>query len=412
MKEYKTKEYSRGFSNVVRLGLERIGMLLELLGNPEDKLKFVHIAGTNGKGSVCAFVEAGLVADGRRVGKFTSPNLVRVNERIVVDRKEISDTELERVLDAVNSAAEKVKSVLGEEPTQFEIWTAAALYYFAERKCDIVVLEVGLGGEFDATNIIKSPEICVICHIDIDHTAYLGNNVRDIAKAKCGIIKPEITTGTVVSAEQSADAKDVIEETAKKYGHKVIFAKTPVPESFDEIYESFSFADIQNIRLSLGGTYQLANSSVAAETLRVLGVSNKAIKQGLETAEHRARFEKLSENLIFDGGHNPDGIRALNSSLTRYFDGQKITIIFACMADKDIKASLELLNADGRNFIFTTVSDNPRAMKPDALCDFALKECGINGEFAPSLKEAIKLAETYGELTVICGSLYLYGDLF
>ena len=148
MKEYKTKEYSRGFSNVVRLGLERIEMLLKLLGNPEDKLKFVHIAGTNGKGSVCAFVEAGLVADGKRVGKFTSPNLVRVNERIVVDREEISDSELERVLNKVNNAAEKVKAELDEEPTQFEIWTAAALYYFAERKCDIVVLEVGLGGEF------------------------------------------------------------------------------------------------------------------------------------------------------------------------------------------------------------------------------------------------------------------------
>ncbi len=412
MKEYKTKEYSRGFSNVVRLGLERIGMLLELLGNPEDKLKFVHIAGTNGKGSVCAFVEAGLVADGRKVGKFTSPNLVRVNERIVVNREEISDSELERVLDQVNSAAEKVKSALGEEPTQFELWTAAALYYFSERKCDIVVLEVGLGGEFDATNIIKSPEICVICHIDIDHTAYLGNNIREIAKAKCGIIKPEIATGTVVSAEQAAEAREVIEETAKIHGHKVVFAQTPTPQSFDGIYETFSFGGLQNIRLSLGGTYQLINASLAAETLKTLGVSDKAIKEGLETAVHRARFEKLSDNLIFDGGHNPDGIRALNSSLGRYFDGKKITVIFACMADKDIKTSLELLSGEGRSFIFTTVSDNPRAMKPEDLRDFAIENCGINGEAAPTLKEAIKLAESRTELTVICGSLYLYGDLF
>ncbi len=412
MKEYKTKEYSRSFSNVVRLGLERIGMLLELLGNPEEELKFVHIAGTNGKGSVCAFVEAGLVADGRRVGKFTSPNLVRVNERIVVDREEISDFELERVLDKVSSAAEKVKLVLGEEPTQFEIWTAAALYYFAERKCDIVVLEVGLGGEFDATNIIKSPEICVICHIDIDHTAYLGNSIRDIAKAKCGIIKPEIKTGMIISSEQSKEAREVIEETAKRYGHKVVFAKSPAPQSFGEIYENISIGEIQNIRLSLGGMYQLVNASVAAETLLALGVSDHAIKEGLETAVHRARFEKLSDNLIFDGGHNPDGIRALNCSLSRYFDGQNITVIFACMADKDIKTSLELLNGDGRSFIFTTVSDNPRAMKPEALRDYAKEVCGINGESASTLKEAIKLAEACGELTVICGSLYLYGDLF
>ncbi len=412
MKEYKTKEYSRGFSNVVRLGLERIGMLLELVGNPEDKLKFVHIAGTNGKGSVCAFVEAGLVADGRRVGKFTSPNLVRVNERIVVDREEISDSELERVLDTVNCAVEKVKARIGEEPTQFEIWTAAALYYFAERKCDIVVLEVGLGGEFDATNIISSPEIAVICHIDVDHTAYLGNSIREIAKAKCGIIKPEISTGTVVSSEQSPDAREVIEDTAKKYGHKVIFANTPAPQGFDGIYENVTIGDIKNVRLSLGGTYQLTNAAVAAETMKALGVSSEAIKTGLETAVHRARFERLSENLIFDGGHNPDGIRALNSSLDRYFSDKKITVIFACMADKDIKTSLELLSGEGRSFIFTTVSDNPRAMKSDALCDYAREKCKINGESAPSLKEAIKLAEARGELTVICGSLYLYGDLF
>ncbi len=412
MKEYKTKEYSRGFSNVVRLGLERIGMLLELLGNPEDKLRFVHIAGTNGKGSVCAFVEAGLAADGKRVGKFTSPNLVRVNERIVVDREEISDTELDRVLETVNFAAEKVKATLDEEPTQFEIWTAAALYYFAERECDIVVLEVGLGGEFDATNIIKSPEICVICHIDIDHTAYLGNSIREIAKAKCGIIKPEIASGAVISSEQCAEAREVIEETAKKYGHKLILAKTPIPKGFDGIYETFDIFNMEDIRLSLGGTYQLINASVAAETLKALGVGGDSIRKGLETAVHRARFERLSDSLIFDGGHNPDGIRALTRSLDRYFEGQRITVIFACMADKDIKTSLELLDGEGRSFIFTTVSDNPRAMKADVLRDFARESCGIYAESAETLKEAIRLAELRGDMTVICGSLYLYGDLF
>ena len=412
MKEYKTKEYSRGFSNVVRLGLERIEMLLDLLGNPEDKLKFVHVAGTNGKGSVCAFVEAGLAADGKKVGKFTSPNLVKVNERIVVDRKDISDAELERVLEAVNFAAEKVKAVLGEEPTQFEIWTAAALYYFAEAKCDIVVLEVGLGGEFDATNIIKSPEIAVICHIDIDHTAYLGNSISEIAKAKCGIIKPDITTGTVVSAEQCDEAKRVIEETAEKYGHKVVFAPTYTLKGYDDVYEIFNFDGVRNIRLSLGGVYQIMNASLAVEVLKALEVAPESIREGLETAVHRARFEKLSESLIFDGGHNPDGIKALNNSLDRYFNGRNITIIFACMADKDIKTSLELLSGEGRSFVFTTVSDNPRAMTPEALKAYAAENCGIDGISAPGLKDAIKLAEARKELTVICGSLYLYGDLF
>ena len=211
---------------------------------------------------------------------------------------------------------------------------------------------------------------------------------------------------------QCAEAREVIEETAKKYGHKLIFAKTPTPKGFDGIYETVDIFNMEDIRLSLGGTYQMINASVAAETLKALGVCEDSIRTGLETAVHRARFERISDSLIFDGGHNPDGIRALNRSLDRYFKGKRITVIFACMADKDIKTSLELLDGEGRSFIFTTVSDNPRAMKADALRDFARKNCGIIAESAANLKEAIRLAEKRGDMTVICGSLYLYGDLF
>ena len=198
----KSNRDPHSFHNVVRLGLERITFLLEELERPDNDLKFIHVAGTNGKGSVCAFIEAALVSEGKRVGKFTSPNLVKVNERICINGEMIGDTELDRVLNAAENAAKKVETATGEAPTQFEIWCAAAMLCFAQNKCDIVVLEVGLGGEFDATNVIKKCELAVICHIDIDHTAYLGNTLSEIARAKCGIIKDDITTGTVVTCEQ------------------------------------------------------------------------------------------------------------------------------------------------------------------------------------------------------------------
>ena len=397
------------FHNVIRLGLERIEMMLELLDRPDRKLKFVHVAGTNGKGSTCAFIESALICEGKKVGKFTSPNLVSVNERICVGGKDISDSDLERVLGRAESCADEVEKVRGERPTQFEIWCAAAMLYFAEENCDIVVLEVGLGGEFDATNIIESCEVAVICRIEYDHMGYLGNTLREIAKAKCGIIKENISTKTVVTGTQCDEAMALIRESGDKFGHRLVCANVPSPANHSGIYEHFTYKG-DTFPLSLGGTYQLENAATSVLALEALGVSDESVKYGLTHAKHRARFEEIDKGTIFDGGHNPDGIRALVSSAKRYFDSKKIRIIYACMADKDIKNVLLQLKEIAHEFVFTTVSDNPRAMTPEALCNFAKDECLIEGKCFDNLDAARKSA-TDADVTIICGSLYLYGDL-
>ena len=399
------------FHNVVRLGLERITLLLQELENPDNDLKFIHVAGTNGKGSVCAFIEAALVSEGKMVGKFTSPNLVKVNERICINGAQISDDELDDALTVAENAAKIVEEVAGEAPTQFEIWCAAAMYCFAQNKCDIVVLEVGLGGEFDATNVIKKCELAVICHIDIDHTAYLGNTIAEIAHAKCGIIKDDITAKAVVTSEQDEEAMAVIRSATEAHGHRLVVAKTPDAIGFDEIYEHFAAPDGDIVTLSLGGEYQLANAALASLALEVLGVDAQAIKKGLMSACHPGRFEKIDKNVIFDGGHNPDGVRALCRALDRYFPDTPMNIIYACMADKDVKTTLELIKRESREFIFTTVQNNPRAMSACNLQTLARECCDIDGVSADKLTDALDTAKKNGRLTIICGSLYLYGDL-
>ena len=401
------KNNNHDFHNVIRLGLERIEAMLEYLGRPDRELKFVHVAGTNGKGSTCAMIEAALIHEGKRVGKYTSPNLVHVNERICVDGKMISDADLDKVLTLAQEAAGAVKEKLGEEPTQFEIWTAAAMLHFAKAACDIVVLEVGLGGEFDATNIIEKCELAIICKIEIDHTAYLGSTLGEIASAKCGIIKDNITTGKVVTTIQSPEALEVVRKHTKEHGHELIVASIPTPTTFEGIHEHFLYKG-KKITLSLGGVYQLENAAVAISALEALGVSEKAIRFGLENAVHHARFEELAGGIIFDGGHNPDGVRALNAALDRYFPDKEMNIIYACMADKDVKCILDILKSEKRSFVFTTVKDNPRAMSAEALCELARTECSIEGRHTQSLTDALKSCMG---LTIICGSLYLYADL-
>ncbi len=389
------------FSSVTKPSLERIGTLLTRLGRPDRTLKFIHVAGTNGKGSTCAFIEAGLIAAGLRVGKFTSPNLVYVNERIALNGKSIDDASLESALGSATRAAQ------GLDATLFELWTAAAMLYFAEMKCEIVVLEVGLGGEFDATNIIDPPKLALICHIDFDHMKYLGNTLESIAAAKCGIIKRG--TERVISSPQYPQVTDVIRAACAARGLPLTISEVPAPKDFEFIYERLSYRGIE-ARLSLGGVCQLTNACTAVDALIAFGIDKKSIGKGLESAKNPGRFEYIGENLIFDGAHNPDGIRALTGSLCRYFPGRVIDIIFACMKDKTVAPSLSMLAKLGGDFTFTTVADNPRAMDANALAALAIRECNIVGKSADSLADALAAADP-SRLTVICGSLYLYKEL-
>jgi len=405
------KTYVNSFQTVSRLGLERESDLLARLGNPEKDLRCLHIAGTNGKGSVAAYLSAILKEAGFTVGLYTSPNLVRVNERIAVSGEPISDADLDRLLERVEGAAKETEAALHETPTQFEIWTAIAFLFFSEKKVDYVVLETGLGGEFDATNVIGGNVAAILTKIDLDHTEYLGDTIEKIATTKSKIVKAACETGFVFSAPQTPEAERVIRERAEAVGVTPVFSEPPAPGAFDGVAERFSYRGI-DLAPSLGGVHQIENACLACDVALKLGISPAAIAAGIRAARHPGRLELLSRDpeILYDGGHNPNGITALNASLDRYFPGREMTVIFACMKDKEIAPSLRLLAEPGREFIFTAVQNNPRALDADALCEKAA-ELGIAGEVCPTLGEAIERAKERGKTILICGSLYLYADL-
>ena len=399
------KKFANSFQAVAKPGLLSIRELLLKLGNPQNELKFIHVAGTNGKGSVCAFLESILTKSGRKTGKYTSPNLIRVNERICVNGQEISDIELEQLLNEV----EKACNALPEEiqPTQFEIWTAAAFLYFKKEKCDVVVLETGLGGEKDATNIIESNICSVITKISRDHVEYLGDDIDGIARAKAGIIKDG---GFCITTENKEHVMHVISAAAEEKGNELTAVTPPVPDKFDGCSEIFSYKGI-NAKLSLCGTNQLENAALAAETALKLGIDAEIIKCGLESAVHPARFEMLGENAVYDGAHNLDGIRSLKENLLRYRKNGEINVIFSCMGDKDITAELaELKELNVRRMFCVKVKNNPRAKDEKELADLA-RNAGFDAVSCESIGEAVKSARDSGVFTVVCGSLYLYKDL-
>lgn len=404
--------YANGFQAVPRLGLERITYLMQLLGNPQDSLRCIHVAGTNGKGSVCAFTESMLLAAGYKVGKYISPNLVRVNERITVCREEISNEDLDALLALIEKIVPEAEKALRDKISQFEIWTAAAFCYFAKQNLDYVVLETGLGGEFDATNVISGNVMSVFTQIDIDHVEYLGNTIEKIATTKSKTIKPDCESGVTVVSAQDETAIRVIGEEAKRQGTKLIVPEKAVCEGTDDIYEIISYRGMKNLKLGLGGIYQIQNACTAIECVKALGISEEEIRKGLLEARNPARFEMINTNpvTLYDGGHNPNGVRSLKASLDRYYPNVERTVVFACMADKDFMPSLNMLNDGYSKFVFTTVQDNPRAMGAEALAKKAA-ENGIVGEWAPNLKEALEIARAKGNLTLACGSLYLYKDL-
>lgn len=398
------KKYANSFQTVINLGLKRIELLLEILGNPHKGQKYIHVAGTNAKGSVCAFLESAIIHSGLKTGKYTSPNLIRVNERITVDKKNISDEDMNTLLLKIEAAADKVEAQIGEYPSQFEIWTAMAFLYFKEQKCDIIILETGLGGRFDATNVIEENALCIITKIALDHTDYLGDTIDKIAYEKCGIIKKN---SIVISAVQENDAMAVIKKRAEEENNKLYIAEYPKPSETNEIYEKFG-----EVFLSLGGMHQLENAAVAVCALKALGINKESIAYGLAHAKHNARFQLLSKNppVIFDGGHNPDGIESLKKGLLRYYGDEKKVFVCAFMKDKDIKNSLMLIKDLADEICFTKVKNNERSASEKQLRDIA-DELNIPSSFYEDVGDALNYAISKNKTVVICGSLYLYKDV-
>ena len=396
------------------LGLGRTQELLKKTGNPEKRLRFVHIAGTNGKGSTAAMLASIFEAAGYRTGLYTSPFINRFNERMQIDGSYISDEELAEITAEVKPLAEEME----DHPTEFELITVIAMLYFARHACEIVILEVGMGGELDSTNVIEKPEAVIITAMGMDHVRELGPTMADIARAKAGIIKEGCD---VVSYGGNPDADAVFRSVAEARHatlHEPTFS-TIKPGEFNLDGQSFSYLDWKDVRIPLVGRYQMNNAAVvltAVQVLRERGwrLSDDAVRTGLASTRWPARFEVLRRDPVFivDGGLNPHRIRATAESLERLFPGKKITFLVGVMADKDVPHILGLVVPLAKEF-FTVKPRNPRAMSAEELAS-RIEALGVKATPCVSVEEGVRIAqEAAGKAGIVCalGSLYMSGDV-
>ncbi len=396
-----------------RPGLERIRELCSALGDPQDYVPSVHVAGTNGKGSVCSMLSSILRAAGYRTGLFTSPYVSFFEERIRLDGEPIPGDELGAITERVAAAAEK----MADPPTEFELLTAVGFEYFKKSRCDVAVIETGLGGRLDSTNVIKEPLVSVITGIGLDHTAILGDTEEKIAREKAGIVKPGVP---VIAGRASEGALSVIKRRAEELSCP-FFCATSDRFSDPELFptgSSFSAEPYGKLRIGLAGIHQLDNASVAlraAETLRDRGlaVPDEAIKKGLADARWRARFETLCVDplVVYDGAHNPDGIRALCENVRTLLGGGAI-LVFGVMEDKDYRSMIKAVSRVAR-YAFTVKPDNPRSLDPGVSASLFSEE-GVGAAVCPSVEDGIARAVGLGRMTgapvLIMGTLYMYAE--
>ena len=404
------------------LGLERMNTLLDKLGNPQDGLKVIHVAGTNGKGSICRYVYEVLQAGGYKTGLYTSPFLEVFNERIEFDGKYISDEDLDLYTNKVIAKAKEMVDEGHESPTEFEIVTAIAFLYFQEMKADYVVLEVGLGGTGDSTNVVKKPLACIIASISLDHTDRLGNTIEAIAREKAGIIKagcPVISStdrpeALAVFAEKCAELKAELYDTSKA-------APTIRREELDgTTFAVEIFGQAQEIKIGMLGKHQVQNAVAALTALRLLQkngtikLSDEAILAGFARAKQIGRFEVMETNpyVIIDGAHNPDGSKVLREAIEKHFPGKKILMVTGILADKDIDEVFENFTSITKDFVVTE-PNNPRKMNAEELAaQISAKggNCIIQKNPADAVAYAKSLYSEY-DLILFTGSLYLIGEI-
>ena len=396
----------------IKPGLERISMLLDLLDNPQDKLQFVHVAGTNGKGSTSTMISNMLIASGKKTGLFTSPYVIDFCERIQINGVNVDKNIFAECVSEVREKIEELnkKNII---ITEFEAITVSAFLCFLKAECEYVVLEVGLGGRFDATNVIKKPEAVVITSISLDHIAILGDTISKIAFEKCGIIKDNAPV--ITSANQQDDALKVISETCKNKNCNLIITDPHKTEILDDSIFGTLFAYNDNVyKTRLTGNHQIENTVNAIECAKVLGLSNLAIAQGIENTRMIARMEIIGENplIIRDGGHNEGCANALHDFLTKY-SVQNINMLIGLMADKDCESYVSKI-APLCNSVVTVTPSNPRALDSEKLKKIAEKYCK-NTKSINNPKEGYKyiLSNTKKDETIlVCGSFYMMSDIF
>lgn len=368
----------------IKLGLENIRRLLDALGNPHRQLACIHVAGTNGKGSVSAMLDSVGRAAGLRTGLYTSPHLVRFNERIQVSGQPITDDEVLAGLDVIREAIARS----GCTPTFFEITTALGFLHFFTRRVDLAIMETGLGGRLDATNLI-TPLVSVITSIDLDHQKILGDSRAKIAREKAGIIKPGVP---VVSIAQTADVREVIDEVAASLSSPVTYTTEPITD----------------LQIGLAGSHQQLNAAVARDALAVakLGISSDAFKTGLKSVFWPGRFQALGDRLTIDGAHNLAASQRLVETWRECYPGVSPTIVFGGLRDKDLDQMLSALAPIAARFFLVPVK-NPRA---EDLANIRLPS-GISGVVFPEVQEAVEAAKKLAEPILVTGSLFLVGEV-
>ena len=412
----KALEYIHGISwTFCKPGLDRIRTLCDGLGNPQDGLKFIHVAGTNGKGSFCSMLSSVLTAAGYRVGLYTSPFILRFNERMQVSGVPISDEKLAEVTERVRPIAE----AMTDKPTEFELITAIAFEYFRDAGVDLVILECGMGGRLDSTNIIKDSLLSVITGIALDHTAFLGDTVEKIAVEKAGIIKHGCP---VLYGDTDRAVLSIIDEKAKETGSEVytVDYSTLAVRGADLDGSVLDFGGICELRLPLLGLYQPINCARVLRAVEILNdggleVSEEAIRRGILHAKWPARFEIIDRDplTIFDGAHNPEGISAAVRSIKHYFGSTGAVAVSGVLSDKDFNFIAGELATVARK-VFTITPDSPRALSAKEYAE-CIRRNGANATPTGSVAEALDRAQEYARangLSVVClGSLYTYGEV-
>jgi dihydrofolate synthase / folylpolyglutamate synthase len=395
-----------------KFGLERIRTVLEALGNPQDRCHFAHVAGTNGKGSTCAMIESGLRVAGRRTGLFISPHLAEPTERISIAGRPVDVSLFTEAFNRVHSTVERLldTGAIDLHTTYFETVTAMAFLIFAEAPTDIVVLEVGLGGRLDSTNVVH-PDLCVITQVDFDHEAFLGRSLESIAGEKAGILKPNVPA---VFSRQRPEVQPVLERRAAELDVPVKRTSewTVSDLNLDARGSRFTLSSETKLRIQcpLAGEHQVENAATAAVALQQLRIPDPVIEKGIAQAQWPGRLERISEKpeIVIDGAHNPAGARALAAYLDRFYSDRRVRLIYGAMRDKAVEEVCGILFPRAAQVI-ATAPDQPRALNPQAIAELTSHP---DLRTASSLRAALDLVRDAGprDAIFITGSLYLVGE--
>ena len=400
-------------------GLESIERLTACLDNPQEKLNFIHVAGTNGKGSVSAFVANVLKTAGYRVGRYISPTIFTYCERFQVNDRMISKKDLGELMEQVKEACDKIVADGHPHPTSFEIETALSFLYFVKKECDVVVLETGMGGALDATNIIPSPKLCVLTSISMDHMQFLGNTLTAIATEKCGIIKPETT---VISTRQTQEAMDVVQKVCMEKKVELIISDSSEASKVKHGLEKQSFIyEGMKYEISLSGSYQIENAVLGIRVAKWLSengfekITEKKILTGLATTRWKGRFSVLSKKpyFIVDGAHNVAAAEKLAESIRFHFTNRKIIYIMGMFRDKEYEKVIELTVPLASQIITVAAPGNPRALPALDLAT-AVREVNPHVTNADSLEEAVEMSYLFADkdsVIIAFGSLAFLGQL-